>query len=166
MEVYVFSVQNIIYNLLQGMFHCCFFCFTLKLITRPVYRLLPPWKKTIHVDSGIHTFVWASTAAPWLTRTSATLTLSSWAAKCNGVSPLCKWGGAGNNLERWHINIKYKFNISKIQKVLLKLEMWIILLSLRSCVLQFLIYSIARNYNLKTMKIIFLSHKEHFLVWH
>lgn len=35
------------------------------------------------------TFVCGLTSAPWLRRTSATLTLSSWAAKWSGVSPLC-----------------------------------------------------------------------------
>lgn len=37
------------------------------------------------------TFVWGLTSAPWLRRTSATLILSSWAAKWRGVSPLYAW---------------------------------------------------------------------------
>ena len=38
------------------------------------------------------TFVAGLTSAPWLRRTSATLTLSSWAARWSGVSPLCIYG--------------------------------------------------------------------------
>lgn len=43
--------------------------------------------------SGPHTFVWASWSAPCLVRTSATCTLSSWAARCKAVSPLCREKG-------------------------------------------------------------------------
>lgn len=40
--------------------------------------------------TGACTFVWASWSAPCLTRMSATFTLSSWAARCKAVSPLCR----------------------------------------------------------------------------
>ncbi len=38
-------------------------------------------------QTSIITFVSGSTVAPWLTKTSATLTLSSWAARWSGVRP-------------------------------------------------------------------------------
>lgn len=58
---------------------------------------------------GVLTLVCASTAAPWLTRTSATLTLSSWAARWSGVSPLCKLEATSNNLQRRYMNTSIKF---------------------------------------------------------
>lgn len=93
------------------MFFCCDFSFTLKLIPSPVYAHAS-LKENISRDSGVRTFVCASTAAPWLTRTSATLTLSSWAARWRGVSPLCKSKTTASNLQRRHVTTKMKIQVS------------------------------------------------------
>lgn len=72
---------------------------------------MPPLKGNISCDSGVHTFVCESTAAPWLTRTSATLTLSSWAARWRGVSPLCKSETTSDHLQRRHRTTKMQIRL-------------------------------------------------------
>lgn len=65
----------------------------------PMWQLGVTRVRTGHTWQGPRTFVWASWSAPCLTSKSATFTLSSWAARCKAVSPLCRENGGRGTLD-------------------------------------------------------------------